>query len=160
MHGMYGTLGAEFEEQRRIMLGPTDNKRIIDVLWRGEMSCIGSKTKDADLWIMNRSKLVLVLDPNLSGKYKNAADMLKASQELPWTHDTSTPHRSQTHRIAEESCPKNMKVQQRRWCTVVCVKSGGTKRWNALVSCGTHTTWGRMAKPQMKNESAFPWMVL
>ena len=38
----------------RKAIGPSivhvDNKWIIDGLWRGEMKCVGPKTKDADLW--------------------------------------------------------------------------------------------------------------
>ena len=70
MHGMYGTLDAEFVVQRTIkraeltafffffrkVVGPTtvhvDNKGIIDGLWRGEMKCIGPRAKDADVWIL------------------------------------------------------------------------------------------------------------
>ena len=70
MHGMYGTLDAELEVQRTIKraeltaflclprkaVGPTmvhvDNKGIIQGLWRGETRCIGSRAKDADLWIL------------------------------------------------------------------------------------------------------------
>ena len=69
MHVTYGTLDAELEVQRTIKraeqtaflcllrkaCGPTvvhvDNKGIINGLWRGEMKCIGSRAKDADLWI-------------------------------------------------------------------------------------------------------------
>ena len=70
MHGMYGTVDAELEVQRtnkraeqtaflclfRKAIGPTmvhfENKGIISGLWRGEVMCIGRRTKDADLWIL------------------------------------------------------------------------------------------------------------
>ena len=70
MHGMYGTLEADLEAMRttkrpdltaffcllRRIIGPTtahvDNKGILDVLWRGEINCIGPKAKDADLWML------------------------------------------------------------------------------------------------------------
>ena len=70
MHGMHGTLDAELEVQRTIKraeltaflcllrkaIGPTtvhiEHNGIIDGLWRCEMRCIGSRAKDADLWIM------------------------------------------------------------------------------------------------------------
>ena len=41
MDGMYGTLDAELEVQRTLFFG-------------GEMKCIGTKAKDADLWILIR----------------------------------------------------------------------------------------------------------
>ena len=69
MHGMYGTLDAKIEAQRtkkraeltaflclfRKANGPTRvhvyNKGIVDGLWRSEMTCIGPRAKDADLWM-------------------------------------------------------------------------------------------------------------
>ena len=74
--GMYGTLDAELKVQRTIKraeltafwcllrkaIGPTvvhvDNKGIIDGLWRGELRCMGTKAKDADLWILTREKYI------------------------------------------------------------------------------------------------------
>ena len=68
MHGVYGTMVAELEVQRTIkraeltaflcllkkIFGPVkmhvDNNGIIDGLLRGEMKCIGPKSRDADLW--------------------------------------------------------------------------------------------------------------
>ena len=70
MHGVYGTLDADLEVQRtkkraeltaflchfRRIVGPTaahvDNKGSVDVLWRGEMQCIGTHAKGADPWIL------------------------------------------------------------------------------------------------------------
>ena len=67
LHGMYGSMEAEFEVQRNIMsaeltaflcllkkvIGPikvhVDNKGTVDGLWRGERKCIKPKAGDADL---------------------------------------------------------------------------------------------------------------
>ena len=59
---MHGTLDAELQVLRTIKraeltaIGPTmvhvDNKGIIAWLWRGEMKGLGSRAKDADLWIL------------------------------------------------------------------------------------------------------------
>ena len=71
MHGMYGKLQANLEEQRTIKraeltaffcllrkaVGPTmvhvDTKGLIDGRWRVEVRCIGPRAKDADLWILS-----------------------------------------------------------------------------------------------------------
>ena len=70
MHGMYGTLDAEFQVQRTIKRAEktaflcllrkaiglamvnVDIKEMIDGLWRGEMRCTGPRAKDADLWMI------------------------------------------------------------------------------------------------------------
>ena len=68
MHGMDGTLEAEFErtikraEPTALLcllwkaIGPTmthvDNEGTIDGLWRGETRCICPTANDADLWIL------------------------------------------------------------------------------------------------------------
>ena len=67
LHGMCGKLDAELEALRahhqesflcflRKAHGPTmvhvDKKGITDVLWRGEMRCIGPNAKDADLRVL------------------------------------------------------------------------------------------------------------
>ena len=61
LHGMYGSMEAEFEVQRTIkraeltVIGPikvdVDNKGIIDGLWRGERKSIDPNAGDADSWI-------------------------------------------------------------------------------------------------------------
>ena len=69
LHGMYGSMEAEFEVQRIIkraeltaflcllnrVIGPimvqVANKGIIDGLWRGERKCISPKAGDAYLYI-------------------------------------------------------------------------------------------------------------
>ena len=67
LHGIYGSLEAEFEVQRKRaeltsflcllkkVVGSikvlVDNKGIIDGLWRGERKCIDPKAGDAGLWI-------------------------------------------------------------------------------------------------------------
>ena len=68
LHGMHGSMEAEFEVQRTIkraeltaflgllkkVIGPikvhVDNKGIIDGLWRGGRKCIDPKAGDAELW--------------------------------------------------------------------------------------------------------------
>ena len=51
LHGMYGSMEAEFEVQRTIKRAHVDNKGITDGLWGGERKCIDPKAGDADLWI-------------------------------------------------------------------------------------------------------------
>ena len=69
LHGMYGSMEAEFEVQRTIkraeltaflcflkkVIGPikvhVDNKGIIDGLRKGEKECIKPRAGDSDLWI-------------------------------------------------------------------------------------------------------------
>ena len=74
LHGMYGSMEANFEVRRTIkraeltafscllkrMIGPikehVDNKGIIDGPWRGERECIDPKAGGADLWIKKFGK--------------------------------------------------------------------------------------------------------
>ena len=85
LHGIYGSVVAEFEVQRpikraeltaflyflKMLIGPitahVDNKGIIVGSWRGEWRCTYPKTGDADLWMkiweelhLLRSKEILV----------------------------------------------------------------------------------------------------
>ena len=43
------------------IVGPStallDNKGLIDVIWRGELKCIGSQVYDADLLVLNWKKV-------------------------------------------------------------------------------------------------------
>ena len=72
MHGMYGTLDADLEEQRAhhqevrvdslpfvspegLSVPPRlmwTTKGVIDGLWREGVSCISPKAKDADVWVL------------------------------------------------------------------------------------------------------------
>ena len=69
LHGMYGSMEAEFEAQRTIkraelttflcllkrVIGPikvhVDNQGIIVGSWRGERNCIDPRAGDADFWM-------------------------------------------------------------------------------------------------------------
>ena len=85
LHGMYGSMEAEFEVQRTIkeggadrifccllnkVIGPikvhVDNKGIIDRLWRGERKCVDPKAGDADLWIKIWEELHLLAQKDIS----------------------------------------------------------------------------------------------
>ena len=84
LHGMYGLMEAELEEQRIIksaeltaflcllkrVIGPikvhVDNKGIIDGLWKGERKCIDPNAGDADLWIKIWEELHLLVSKEIS----------------------------------------------------------------------------------------------
>ena len=59
MHGLYGSMEAEFEVQRTIKRAELTAffcllKKVIEPierLWKGERKCIDPKVGDADLWI-------------------------------------------------------------------------------------------------------------
>ena len=73
----------------RKAIGPAlvhvDNEGIIDDLWRGEMKCIGPKTKDADLWILSWEKLHRVHQGGILVEVEpvKAHRLWKENQQMP-----------------------------------------------------------------------------
>ena len=75
LHGMFGSMAAEFECQRTIKTAvltaffcflrkvgelvkiQLDNKGIIDGLRKGEKECIKPRAGDADLWLKNLERI-------------------------------------------------------------------------------------------------------
>ena len=56
--GKWGPCGwsvGRLDHNKQLVIGPTKvhvgDKEIIDVLWKGELKCIGPKAKDVDLWL-------------------------------------------------------------------------------------------------------------
>ena len=79
---------------------------------------------------------------------------MKACQELQWNHDTSTPHRSETHGVAERAVGESERrnLLQSHLFKVAYQKNGGTQRFIASVTCETRRTDWQMAKQNTKGD--------
>ena len=77
------------------------------------------------------------LEPNRKPKViytDKSLEFGKACEDLSWNHCTSTPHRSETHGIAEGAVRR---VKEGTFCSMVWMKIGGQILWNALPICET-----------------------
>ena len=70
----------------------------------------------------------------------NSREFAKACQDLQWTHDANTSHRSETNGIAERVVRPVKKGTARAMVQKSFPKQGGTVRWNVLGTCGQCTT--------------------
>ena len=71
-----------------------------------------------------RRNLQKFLEPNRNPKVihtDNSLEFGKACEDLSWNHCTSTPHRSESHGIAEKSSTQS---ERRYVCSVVAIRSG------------------------------------
>ena len=62
----------------------------------------------------------------------NSNEFIWAWQDLQWNHDTGTPHRSETNKVAERAVRRVKEGTTRRMV--------GTVRWNSIVTRATCTT--------------------
>ena len=80
------------------------------------------------------------LEPNRKPKViytDNSLEFGKTCEDLSWNHCTSTPHRSETNRIAERAVRREKKVHLQYCCNHFWMKIGGRIPWNAISICET-----------------------
>ena len=143
MHGMYGTLDADLEEQRaHHQEGRVDSlpfvspeglsvpprlmwtaKGIIDGLWREEVSCISPKAKDADMW-------VLIWE-----------EVRRLHQEGTFQKSSMSRHIA-PRRSKIWSCSNGLSLKaMRKWM-----------RWLKMVPCWTEARWRREGPAQLNKK--------
>ena len=91
------------------------------------------------------------------GSLKSFTLIGKACEDLSWNNCTSTPHRSQTHGIAERAVRRvKKKVRLLYCCNQVWMKDGGQTPWNAIPICETFKVSCLMGRARMERRFGEP----
>ena len=88
----------------------------------------------------------------------NALEFAKSWEELSWNHCTSTPHRSETHGIAERAVHRVKAGHLHYCCNQVWMKNGGRIPWNVTPICETFKISCLMGRHFMRGGLAYHLM--